>query len=333
MSRRSPPARATTSSTVGEPSLGPSPSTPGRPSSSSASPARLASTRSRRRSDSVPGASPALTAPAGSWRRRAHAGADTVPVEDDWLERVGSLPITVDVDGARGGLPLALRSTAPGGLCTSSGMQLGLTELPLDDLYVQNVTLTLGLVQARAETPGVRDAMATGTLGPAPVVDGVLDWETPSLPCPRYGRRWSLCDVGRRCVGPDDSRGARTGCPFVWMRVSGRLSSGRPLWAPSGRLGRLLGAPRAHARSSSARAVIVGVAAARREQECRRWPEIRGRVSRQARAAGRRRGRAGDDGRNRGGPRTSGSWIVCRGDRRGGLTCGVVGVALGGVGW
>jgi hypothetical protein len=174
----------------------------------------------------------------------------------------------------------------------------------------------------------------TGTLDPAPVVDGVLVGKA-SLPCPRYERRWSLCDVGRRCVRPDDSRGARTGCPFVWMRVSGRMSSGRlsPLWAPSGRLGRLLGAPRAHARSSSGRALIVGVAAARREPECRRGPEIRGRVSRQARAAGRRRGRVGDDGRNRGGPRTSGSWIVCRGDRRGGLTCGVVGVALGGVGW
>jgi hypothetical protein len=97
-----------------------------------------------------------LTAPAGSWRRRAHAGADAVPVEDDWLERVGLLPITVDVDvdGARGGLPLALRSTAPGGLRTSSGMHLGLTELPLDDLYVQNVTLKLGLIQARGRDAG-----------------------------------------------------------------------------------------------------------------------------------------------------------------------------------
>jgi threonine dehydrogenase-like Zn-dependent dehydrogenase len=119
-----------------------------------------------------------------------------VPVEDDWLERVGSLPITVDVDGARGGLQLALRSTAPGGLCTSRGMHLGLTELPLDDLYVQNVTLKLGLIQARAETPGVRDAMATGTLDPAPVVDGVLDWEDAIAALPEVRetlvvvRRW-----------------------------------------------------------------------------------------------------------------------------------------------
>jgi hypothetical protein len=50
------------------------------------------------------------------------------------------LRISVDSSGARDGLLLALRSTAPGGLCTSTGMHFGLTELPHDDLYLQNVT-------------------------------------------------------------------------------------------------------------------------------------------------------------------------------------------------
>ena len=81
---------------------------------------------------------------------------------------------------------------------------------------MQNVTLKLGLIQARAEMPGVRDAMATGTLDPAPVVDGVLDWEDAIAALPEVRETLVVVDVGRRCVGPDDSRGARTGCPFVW---------------------------------------------------------------------------------------------------------------------
>jgi threonine dehydrogenase-like Zn-dependent dehydrogenase len=100
-----------------------------------------------------------------------------VPVEHDWPDRLAAFPITVDANSARDGLLLALRSTAPGGLCTSTGMHFGLTKLPLYDLYLQNITLKLGLIQARAEMPAVLDAIATGTLDPAPVVDRVLDCE------------------------------------------------------------------------------------------------------------------------------------------------------------
>ncbi len=158
--------------------------------------------------------------------------------------------------------------------------------------------------------------------------------KAPWLPCPMWGRSWSLCDVFVcGASDPDDSRGTRTGCPFVRMRVSGRLSHGRPLWASSGRLGRRLRAPRAHARSSSGRAAIVGARATRRARECWRWPGSPGRVSERARAASRRRRRACHDARNGGGPGTSGGWIVGSGDRGGGLTCAVVGVAPGGVGW
>ena len=46
-------------------------------------------------------------------------------------DRVGSLPITVDTSSARDGLLLRCRSTAPGGLCTNTGMHFGLTQVPV----------------------------------------------------------------------------------------------------------------------------------------------------------------------------------------------------------
>ena len=183
------------------------------------------------------------------------------------------------------------------------------------------------MIRARCVMPAVLDALATGTLDPPPLVDRVLGWEDAVAAFARGRGEAGRCAtfVGDASE-PDESRGPRTGCSFVRMRVSRRLSPGRR---------RRLRASRAHARSSSGRAVIVGATAARRERALRRWPEPPGRVSKRAvRAAGRRRRRGCHDGRNGGGPRTPGGWMVCRGDRlSGGLTCGVVGVAPGGVGW
>lgn len=47
----------------------------------------------------------------------------------------------------------------------------------LYELYLTNITLKIGLIQARAEMPAVLDAIATGALDPGPVVDHILGWE------------------------------------------------------------------------------------------------------------------------------------------------------------
>ena len=57
-------------------------------------------------------------------------GAEVLPVEERWPERIEAFPITVDANSTREGLLLALRSTAPGGVCTSTGMHFGVTDLP-----------------------------------------------------------------------------------------------------------------------------------------------------------------------------------------------------------
>jgi hypothetical protein len=154
--------------------------------------------------------------------------------------------------------------------------------------------------------PAVVDALATGTLDPPPLVDRVLGWEDAVAAFARGRGEAGRCAtfVGDASE-PDESRGPRTGCSFVRMRVSRRLSPGRR---------RRRRASRAHARSSSGRAVVVGATAARRERALRRWPETPGRVSKRAvRAGGRRRRRGCHDGRSGGGARTSGGWMVCRG--------------------
>ena len=197
----------------------------------------------------------------------------------------------------------------------------------------QNVTLMHCPIQARAEVPAVLDAIRDGHAR-----SGARRRR------PRLGSRRRRLARGAggagRCAtfvadssDSDDSCEARTSCAFggdasvsrteCWMSAVVALGASR-VPAPC--------APCVQAWWSSGRAVMVGATAARRERALRRWPATPGRGTRQARAAGRRRRRACRGARNGGGPRSFG-WIVCPGNRRGGLACGVVGVVTGGVGW
>ena len=78
-------------------------------------------------------------------------GADAVPVEHD--RPTGSDRCRSPSTGAAlaTACSCGLRSTPPGGLCTSTGMHFGpYPRYRFDDLYLQNVTLKRGLMQARA---------------------------------------------------------------------------------------------------------------------------------------------------------------------------------------
>jgi len=113
--------------------------------------------------------------------RRAVAerlGAETVA---EVPERVrGRFPVTVDASADPRGLSLALRSTAPDGVCTSTGIyfdQEQVPRFPLFEMYVRNTTFVTGRVHVRPVIPHVLDSISSGALDPTVVTSRVVDWD------------------------------------------------------------------------------------------------------------------------------------------------------------
>ncbi len=79
---------------------------------------------------------------------------------------IGPFPITVDTSAGVDGLTLALRSTAPDGVCTSVGIYYAPTALPLFEMYATGVTFHTGRVHARTVTPAVLDLIGSGRFDP-----------------------------------------------------------------------------------------------------------------------------------------------------------------------
>ena len=75
------------------------------------------------------------------------------------------------------GLALALRSTAPDGNCTSTGIYFGdQPSLPLLEMYTRAVTFRTGRVHARPVIPDVLKLAAAGVFHPERVTTRVLPW-------------------------------------------------------------------------------------------------------------------------------------------------------------
>jgi alcohol dehydrogenase len=72
---------------------------------------------------------------------------------------------------------MALRSTAPDGTCTSTGIYFGeQPALPLLEMYTKGITFRTGRVHARAAMPGVLALAAQGALHPELVTTRVVPW-------------------------------------------------------------------------------------------------------------------------------------------------------------
>ena len=90
----------------------------------------------------------------------------------------GEFPITVDASGVHAGLHAALRSTEPGGVCTSIAIYYEpLTPVPLLEMYTTGVTLVTGRAMARATMPAIIERIAAGDLRPDRVTSNVVAWE------------------------------------------------------------------------------------------------------------------------------------------------------------
>jgi alcohol dehydrogenase len=111
-------------------------------------------------------------------RRRAIAeklGAETLAEPP---QRLGPFPITVDACADPAGLALALRSTAPDGICTSCAIYFGeQPSLPLLEMYTKGITFRTGRANAREAIEPVLALAASGAIHPELVTTDTVPWE------------------------------------------------------------------------------------------------------------------------------------------------------------
>ncbi|MCW3068661.1 MAG: dehydrogenase [Solirubrobacterales bacterium] len=112
-----------------------------------------------------------------SLERRELAEAVGATTLAETPERLGPFPITVDSSASPEGLALALRSTAPDGVCTSTGIYFGeQPSLPLLEMYIKGITFKTGRVHARAAMPEVLQLAAAGALHPELITTRITPW-------------------------------------------------------------------------------------------------------------------------------------------------------------
>ncbi|HWX75249.1 MAG TPA: alcohol dehydrogenase catalytic domain-containing protein, partial [Solirubrobacteraceae bacterium] len=93
-------------------------------------------------------------------------------------KRLGPFAITVDSSADPEGLALALRSTAPDGICTSTAIYFGeQPSLPLLEMYTKGITFKTGRVHAREALPHVLELAASGAIEPQRVITSVVAWD------------------------------------------------------------------------------------------------------------------------------------------------------------
>ncbi len=111
--------------------------------------------------------------------RRATATALGAETLAQTPKRLGPFPITVDASSDPDGLALALRSTAPDGVCTSAAIYFGeQPALPLLEMYTKGITFRTGRANARPAIPHVLELAASGAVHPELVTSRVLGWES-----------------------------------------------------------------------------------------------------------------------------------------------------------
>jgi alcohol dehydrogenase len=103
-------------------------------------------------------------------------GAETV--EGPPPKAYGEFAITVDASASHAGLHAALRSTEPGGVCTSTGIYYEqTTPVPLLEMFTNGITFITGRAMARPVIPAILERVAAGQLRPDRVTSGVVAWD------------------------------------------------------------------------------------------------------------------------------------------------------------
>src|SRR5260221_3609229 len=90
----------------------------------------------------------------------------------------GAYPITVDASMNQEGIRFAIRSLAPGGVCTSVGyyFQKG-TAIPLMQMYANDSTLHTGISHPRAALPDVLELIESKKFQPEKITTLLANWD------------------------------------------------------------------------------------------------------------------------------------------------------------
>jgi alcohol dehydrogenase len=106
------------------------------------------------------------------------AALGATPIAGPYPRRAGEYAITVDGSADPAGLGCALRSTEPGGVCTSIGIYYAeATPVPLLEMFGRGVQFHTGRVNARAHMPAVLELVQAGRLHPERVTSELLAWD------------------------------------------------------------------------------------------------------------------------------------------------------------
>jgi threonine dehydrogenase-like Zn-dependent dehydrogenase len=99
-------------------------------------------------------------------------------LDEEFPERLGPYPITVDASGDRAGLACALRSTEPDGICTSIGIYFeSETPVPLLEMYTKGIRFATGRPHARESMPRILELVREGSFKPEQVTRETAAWD------------------------------------------------------------------------------------------------------------------------------------------------------------
>jgi threonine dehydrogenase-like Zn-dependent dehydrogenase len=98
-------------------------------------------------------------------------------LDEEFPERVGFYPITVDASADPAGIACALRSTDADGICTSIGIYFQPTPLPLLDMFTQGITFVTGRPHVRTLMPEVLELVRQGRFDPDPMTVNKVAWD------------------------------------------------------------------------------------------------------------------------------------------------------------
>lgn len=99
-------------------------------------------------------------------------------IDEEFPDKLGPYPITVDASGDEKGLACALRSTSPDGTCTSIGIYFQpLTPVPLFDMFTKGIHFHTGRCHARPGMEPVLELVRAGKFEPRLVTGETAAWD------------------------------------------------------------------------------------------------------------------------------------------------------------
>jgi alcohol dehydrogenase len=98
-------------------------------------------------------------------------------LDEEFPDRAGFYPITVDASADPAGIACALKSTDADGICTSIGIYFQPIPLPLLDMFTQGITFKTGRPHVRMLMPEVLELVREGRFDPDPMTVQKVGWD------------------------------------------------------------------------------------------------------------------------------------------------------------